>query len=515
MKRTTLFSIFFLSIGLIFTFADTNNPAWGTGVNPTWVADELVLVFDSSIKAAAKDEIRAKYGLTQIRESKKPGKFVLYRHAHPETVLAGLKNESGIVSAERNAYAYTLFVPNDPFYWLQWNMTRIGLEDAWDISTGSPASVVAHLDTGVSQSLEDFNTTLFLPGWDFVNNDDDPDDDNGHGSHVCGTIAQSTDNHIGVAGVAFNAAIMPIKVFNAYGAGTYADIADGIFFAVDNGAHVINMSFGGAVSSPIVEAAVNYAWDSGLLMSCAPGYSGTSQPTYPAAYENCMAVSATTSIDTLAPYSNYGDTIDISAPGGDYEDHNGDGYPDAILQCSGTGYSFMAGTSWSAAHVSGVAALVKAANPRLTNVHIRRILERTAEDLGDPGWDPYFGWGLVDAYTAVRVAISMFIHDIHMETRLCEAGVYALAYVTIHGSDDLPVKDALVYGTWSGDVHGEVKAETDANGVAVLKSPVIPLSVSHELQPKKFVIKVKDVTHALFQYNPAMNKVKPTAWISY
>lgn len=371
------------------------------------VPDEIIVKYDRTVTSGRKAGIRQAYGLTKKRDSLKHGAFVVYKHRNPHAIMNMLKHEPGVISVEQNAYAYAYMVPNDPFYSYQWHMQRIGMENAWNENDGA-GSVVAVIDTGVKQSLEDLAGTSFSAGYDFVNSDDDPTDDEGHGSHVAGTVAQTTNNNTGVAGVAFNATIMPIKVLNWRGSGTYDDIADGIYFATTAGADVINMSLGGPTSLTILEDAVNEAWSSGVVVVCAAGNENSDVPSYPAAYENAISVSATTSLDTLASYSNYGDTIDIAAPGGDSGDNNGDGYDDMILQNtfsrSGEGYYFYAGTSMASPHVAGVAALVKSANPALGNDQIRGILETTAEDLGDPDWDPDFGYGLVDAYAAVLAA---------------------------------------------------------------------------------------------------------------
>ncbi len=403
-KRFSLFVIFLFAVSLILV----GGPNTIKG-KPAKVSDEIIIKFAPDATEAQKTEILNKYGLLKKRNSKKKGAFVVFKHGNPTAILNSLKKEKGIIYAEQNAYAYAFnFVPNDPYYSYQWHMTRIGMEKAWELSQGEGV-VVAIIDTGVKQSLEDLSNTNFTTGYDFVNDDNDPTDDEGHGSHVCGTIAQSTNNGVGVTGIAYKATIMPVKVLDRRGSGSYDDIADGIYYAVDHGADIINMSLGGSTDLQVLEDAVNYAWEHGVVVVCAAGNENTSEPSYPAAYENAISVAATTSIDTRASYSNYGSTIDIAAPGGDSGDNNGDGYDDMILQntfgSSGDGYYFYAGTSMASPHVAGVAALVKAANPSLTNVQIRQILESTVEDLGDTGWDQYFGYGLVDAYAAVLEAI--------------------------------------------------------------------------------------------------------------
>ncbi|MES9874801.1 MAG: S8 family serine peptidase [Candidatus Sedimenticola sp. 6PFRAG7] len=375
---------------------------------PSLVPDEIIVTYDIAATSGRKANIRHAYGLTKKRDSNKAGAFVVYKHRNPKAVLNMLKHEPGVVSVEQNAYAFAYMSPNDPYYFpYQWNMERIGMESAWDYNAGAGVTV-AVIDTGVRESLLDLAGTLFTAGYDFVNSDLDPNDDKGHGSHVAGTVAQTTNNSLGVTGIAYNATLMPVKVLNKRGTGTIDDIADGVYFATDNGADIINMSLGGPSYTETLENAVNYAWNHGVVVICAAGNESSSEPAYPAAYENAVSVSATTYGDSLASYSNYGDTIDIAAPGGDTGDNNGDGYDDMILQNTflrrNEGYYFYAGTSMASPHVAAVAALVKSANPELSNIEIRGILESTAEDLGATGWDQSFGYGLVDAYAAVQAA---------------------------------------------------------------------------------------------------------------
>lgn len=375
---------------------------------PERVADEIIVKFSADFKASEKQALMARYGLQKKKDSIKPGAFSVFKHANPQAILTGLRALPGVVYAEQNAYAYaSSVVPNDPYYSYQWHLRRIGMESAWEVAAGA-GTVVAVIDTGVRQSLEDLAQTAFLPGYDFVNQDTDPDDDEGHGSHVCGTIAQSTGNGVGVAGIASQAAILPVKVLDANGSGSYDDIADGIIWATDQGVDIINLSLGGAADLQVLQDACEYAWNRGVLLVVAAGNEATTTPSYPAAYEVCLSVSATTSQDGLASYSNYGSTIDIAAPGGDSGDFDGDGYDDMILQNTfsrdSEGYYFYAGTSMAAPHVAGVAALVKGLNPALGNTELRAVLESSAEDLGAAGWDEQFGNGLLNAAAAVAAA---------------------------------------------------------------------------------------------------------------
>lgn len=256
-----------------------------------------------------------------------------------------------------------------------------------------------------------------INGWDFINSDAHPNDDEAHGTHVTGTIAQTTDNSLGVAGIAFNTTIMPVKVLDAAGSGTYNQVADGIYYAVNNGAKVISMSLGGSSPSTTLENAVASAYNNGVTVIAASGNSNASSCDYPAAYDDyVIAVGATQYDETKAPYSNYGSSLDIVAPGGNTAvDQNNDGYVDGVLQNTfgdtpvDWSYWFYQGTSMATPHVSGVAALLLAANPTLTPDAIRNALESTAEDLGAAGRDDTYGWGLVDAFAALTSLTNLSI----------------------------------------------------------------------------------------------------------
>jgi subtilisin family serine protease len=259
------------------------------------------------------------------------------------------------------------------------------------------------------QQAPDLAATHFLAGKDFVNNDDHANDDEGHGTHVTGTIAQSTDNGIGVAGAAFDTTIMPVKVLGAAGYGTYQQIADGIYYAVNNGADVISMSLGGGSPAQTLEDAVAYAYNHGVTVIAACGNSNTPTCDYPAAYDSyVIAVGATQYDGARAPYSSYGPSLDVAAPGGNTGlDQNGDGYADGVLQQTfgdtpvDWGYRFYQGTSMATPHVSAIAALLISTGVSGPDA-VGEALESTAKDLGTPGWDQQYGWGLVDAYAALN-----------------------------------------------------------------------------------------------------------------
>ncbi|MFT5682873.1 MAG: serine protease, partial [Myxococcota bacterium] len=246
-------------------------------------------------------------------------------------------------------------------------------------------------------------------GYDFVNNDSNAADDNGHGTHVAGTIAQATDNSSGVAGLAYDATIMPIKVLDSSGSGYVSDTVLGINYAVTNGADVINLSLGSTSYSSAEAAAVANAYSNGVFVAAATGNSGGSSVDYPAAYSGAVAVGATRYGNALASYSNKGSAVDLVAPGGDTSrDDNGDGYADGVLQETFSGstwsYYFFQGTSMAAPHVAAAAAMLMAEGA--SNTDAEAALIATATDLGSSGWDSSYGYGLIQPDAALALLSS-------------------------------------------------------------------------------------------------------------
>jgi len=405
-------------------------------VGQKYVPGEFIAKFKPNVTEQTIAALNSTHDVSTIYTSPSTG-FRRLRIPNGKTVAEMVEiyhANSNVEYAEANYIAYALKAPNDELYPHQWHLYNtsyggIQAESAWGISTGSGA-VVAILDTGIAyedyceknptgpdrcyQQAPDLAGTYFLAGYDFVNSDEHPNDDSisGHGTHIAGTIAQNTKNGIGTAGVAFDAYLMPVKVLDSSGAGTYADIAEGIIWATENGAQVINLGLGGSEPSNALENAIAYSYNRGVTLIAAAGNDGVGGVCYPAAYDDyVIAVGATRYDETLAYYSNYGLSLDLVAPGGDLNvDQNNDGYGDGVLQQTynkegseiSWGYCFMEGTSMAAAHVSATAALLIAYGNTTSPAEVKEALESTAEDKGPTGWDIEYGWGIVDAYAALQ-----------------------------------------------------------------------------------------------------------------
>jgi serine protease len=391
-----------------------------------------------SAQRATIENVHPRSGLQRLR---------LAAGADISAVVAAYGRSPLVESATVGHIAVATDAPDDTNYAHQWTMHNttggVHAEDAWPLSTAGEGVVVAVIDTGAPyedftgpgglfgqafRRAPDLMETTFVSPWDFHNNDSHANDDNGHGSHVTGTIAQDTGNAYGVAGVAHNATIMPLKVLAYDGTGFDDNLAEAIRYAVDHGANVINMSLGfsgtgapDAAGNYCTEvaglaAALDYAQAAGVVVVAASG-NEDGIVTCPAAHPSVIAVGATRFDGTRAYYSNGGAALDVTAPGGDDTvDQNGDGFHDGALQETycydwltliflGT-YDqfcdvFYVGTSMASPHVAGIAALLLGADPTLTSAEVRAHIQGTARDRGPAGWDATYGWGVVDAAAAL------------------------------------------------------------------------------------------------------------------
>jgi len=373
---------------------------FATGVGASWAAANL-----TAKGLAIAGEIPS---LDIRRVAVPPGQEMMW--------IEKLRGDPGLVFVEPNYLTHVAeTIPDDPHYTEQWNLPRIRAPEAWEFTTGDDLTI-AVIDTGVDLDHPDLASKLWVNadeipgngldddgngyvddsyGWDFVNDDAEPQDDYWHGTHVAGIAAADTDNGQGVAGVSWGARIMPLKALNASGDGNYADVASAIVYAADNGARILNLSLGGEDYSAALAEAVGYARERGCLLAAAAG-NESGAVLYPAANDGVLAVVATTRWDGRWYRSNYGPEVDAAAPG---EDIYSTTLNDAYLSASGT--------SAAAPHVSGLAALVWSVQPDLTNDDVARVITETVRDLGTPGWDRFYGWGRIDAYQAIS-SVALF-----------------------------------------------------------------------------------------------------------
>ncbi|MEO0845374.1 MAG: S8 family peptidase [Cyanobacteria bacterium J06648_1] len=346
---------------------------------------------------------------------------------------------------EANYLYHATATPNDPQYNKQWNFRNINVEQAWDETKGAGVTV-AVIDTGVSK-VPDLKSTKFVKGYDFVNNKDDASDDNGHGTHVAGTIAQSTNNGYGVAGIAYEASIMPLKVLSGSGGGTISDIAEAIKFAADNGADVINMSLGGGGASSMMEEAIKYAHNKGVVVIAAAGNEGRNAASYPARYPDVISVSATNAAGDKASYSNFGAGVDISAPGGSADSDTGKIVQNTINPSTGESvFVGFQGTSMAAPHVAGVAALVRATGVD-TPDEIRDILKQSSRKVDEDHLN-HFGAGHLDANAAVQLALKGKITFNDFFRWLRKSGYLNLGFWIDGGAVALLPKLGMVLGSY-------------------------------------------------------------------
>jgi subtilisin family serine protease len=331
-----------------------------------------------------------------------------------EALSEKLRRESEILDASPDYLASfgAVSPPNDEFFQNQYALHNTGQVylpefgnsgtagsdinalEGWEWTTGTAEVIIAVVDSGVATNHEDLVNKI-VPGYDFINNTVDAYDDHGHGTLVASIAAAETDNTVGIAGVSWNALIMPVKVMRNDGYGSYTTIAAGIEFAADHGAQVINLSIGGRGSSFILEDACQYAYEKGaVIVACNGNYSYN--VLYPAAYDDyVLAIAATGADDEWAPFSNRGPQTDVAAPGyfvwgAKFSPHDADNL---------SNYNWGSGTSYATPYVSGAAALLISYKPFLTNAQVMDLIRHTADDINAdtfPGADDYLGYGRIN-----------------------------------------------------------------------------------------------------------------------
>jgi subtilisin family serine protease len=437
MARNTLSALFVLPLA-VSLFAAL--PGAVFAAPPDWAPDRLLVQPRAGVSDAQASREFADQGAEIVDLIPAVDTFVLHvPAARLATIEKALARSPRFKSVGRDYLRYLQTTPNDYWYPSQWHLTKIQAPNAWGVTTGSTGVTIAVIDSGVS-AVNDLSSKL-LPGINLIDGGTDVTDGFNHGTPVAGIAGASTNNGTGVAGISWLSSILPVKVYGNTGATTCSAITNGIIWAADHGAKVINMSFAGPTACSGESSAIDYAWNRGAVLVAAAGNDGTTTPTYPAAYNNVIAVASTESDDSLSSFSNRGNWLSVAAPGrGLYTTYNNGAY---------TGAS---GTSAAAPVVSGIAALVLSANPALTNAQVTSIIEQSADDLGVAGFDSSFGWGRVNAYRAVVAATGSTIPapdtlppTASISSPLPGATLAGTATVSVSASDDVGVAKVDLY----------------------------------------------------------------------
>ena len=310
-----------------------------------------------------------------------------------DAFLADLASDSTIESVEPNVIVRSSGeTPAVPIFGPDWGLRATHTPQAWQVTRGDPSIVVAVVDSGISADHQDLTASL-VPGHNFITDNADTRDEYGHGTQVAGIIAGRYNEESLSGGVAPFTRLMPLKVLDANGEGTVADVAEAVIFAADSGTRVINLALGTYVDSGVLRAAVEYAAARQVLVIAAAGNNGADEPAYPAAYPQTLAVGAVDQFLNPCAFSNRAAYLDVAAPGKEILTTSLDG-----------GRQELTGTSAAAAHVSGLAALLLAVEPDLSPENFQSLVRASAVDLQASGWDPETGFGLMDAYAALNQA---------------------------------------------------------------------------------------------------------------
>ncbi len=379
-RRLPIFLLFlFLVIGLFFSFkifAQTKEE---------YASDAVLVKFEDKVTESEKNAAFSSVGAKRERRLNRINaeRIKIPRSKVKETIDK-LRKNTKIKYAEPDFVAKKTEVPNDTYYSSQWGLPKIKAEGGWDKTHGGDLAPVAVLDTGI----DDTHPDLFGKIAKRANFSWDPDiDGDGHGTHVAGIVAATTNNSLGVASLGYDTKLYSVKVLDNDGSGYYSWIANGIIWAADNGAKVINLSLGGSFDSSTLRDAVNYAWGKGVVIVAAAGNSNNKRALYPAYYTNSIAVAATDSSDNKASFSSYGWWVDLAAPGV------------SILSTYKGGYTYLSGTSMATPFVSALSSLVFANNSTFTNSQVRNKIESTAEKINKTG--TYWTYGRIDACAAL------------------------------------------------------------------------------------------------------------------
>lgn len=361
-------------------------------VNPQNDRQRLIIKFKPQTSKSSKDKTLTGQGILRHENLRLTDAFVLeVPKANTVRIVETLRKNSNVSYVEEDFIAQKFEVPNDPRFSDQWGLTKIQAASGWDKTHGGNQVDIAITDTGIDGSHPDLSGKISTSVNCTINSSCPTvtsTDVDGHGSHVAGIASAVTNNGTGIAGTAWDGRLMNVKVLDDTGSGYYSWVINGIVFAADNGAEVINLSLGGSSSSSSLREAIDYAWGKGKVLVAAAGNGGSSWRTYPAYYYNTIAVAATDENDRKASFSNYGTWVDVSSPGTN------------ILSTYQGGYEYFSGTSMSTPFVSGLAALLFGQNPGWTNNQVRGRIESTADKIAGTG--SYWTYGRINVCKAVE-----------------------------------------------------------------------------------------------------------------
>jgi len=385
-----------------------------------YAADRILVKFRPTVSALSVGAILTAYGSPNFKTVADIGvlKVQIPSGTSIASFLYALRLNPDVEYAEPDYRTRVQVTPDDELFWRQYALNNTGqgsaLPDspdatqgadikaitAWDMTTGLSDVIIAVLDTGVDLNHPDIKNKLVSAGRDFINDDNDATDDNWHGTHVAGIAGAETNNGQGIAGVAWNSKILPVKILDQDGSGYYSQLIDGIVWAADQNAKVVNMSLGGDFPSNALLEAVQYAHEKGVIVVAAAGNDGTFV-SYPAAYDDfCLAVAATDYNDKHTSWSNTGIQVDIAAPG----DRILSLVPTWLFGSSAQPYAFASGTSMAAPHVAGFAALIRSLKSWLSVDEVMNVIRYSADDVNSstlPGKDIEIGYGRINMERAL------------------------------------------------------------------------------------------------------------------
>lgn len=441
-----------LTVGVLQALFINASPNPANNSNHSVVAEQILVQPKAGVTKDKLDQILAVHGGKSLRALNQIGVHVVKVPRGSEKAIANaLAKNSDIKFAEVDELVPVSMIPDDPYFGSQWHLSVINAPAAWDVSQGD-GIVIAILDSGVDGTHPDLSGKM-VAGYNFYDNNTDTRDVMGHGTKVAGSAAASSNNAVGVTGVSMNSRIMPIRISDTSGWAMWSTIASGINWAADHGARIVNISYQAHQSSTIQSASQYLKNKGGLVVNSA---GNTSALDSTPASDTMITVSATNGSDSRTSWSSFGPYVDLAAPG-----------EGIYTTVAGGGYGGVSGTSFSSPITAGVVALMMSANPGLSSNQIMNILFETAVDIGDIGWDQYYGYGRIDAAAAVRAAASAVITDTLAPT------------VSISSpTNGSVVKDTISISVNSSDNYGVSRIELFVNGSLVGTDTIPPYSFS-------------------------------------